>query len=68
VPTTEDTGEETTLIIGTLSFAGIGWHNTGDAILAATSAAMARARRQAAREELAHQQGSALTTPRSLAA
>lgn len=49
--------EQTTLIIGTLRYAGVGWHNTGDAILADTSAAMARARQQAAREELAHQIG-----------
>ena len=68
IPTAEHTSEETTLIIGTLSFAGVGWHNTGDAILAATSAAMARARRQAARDELAHQIGTALQTPQPLAA
>jgi hypothetical protein len=42
--------EETTLIVGGLSFAGVGWHNTGDAALAATSAAMARARAEAARD------------------
>jgi hypothetical protein len=41
---------ETTLIVGGLSFAGIGWHTTGDAALAATSAAMARARHEAARD------------------
>jgi len=52
--------EETTLIVGTLSFAGVGWHNTGDALLANTSAALARARHQAARDELAHETGTAL--------
>jgi hypothetical protein len=35
----DHTDEETTLIIGTLTFAGAGWHNTGDALLANTSAA-----------------------------
>jgi len=44
--------QETTLLVGALSFAGVGWHNTGDAALAATSAAMARARRDAARDAL----------------
>jgi len=68
IPTAEYSGEETILIIGTLNFAGVGWRNTGDAILAATSAAMARARRQAAKEELAHQIGTALQTPQPLAA
>ena len=49
--------EETTLIVGTLSFAGVGWHTTGDALLANTAAAMARARHEAGREELAHELG-----------
>jgi hypothetical protein len=35
----DHTDEETTLIIGTLTFAGASWHNTGDALLANTSAA-----------------------------
>ena len=34
--------EETTLIVGTLTFAGVGWHTTGDALLANTAAALAR--------------------------
>ncbi|WP_067504079.1 replication initiator [Actinoplanes sp. TFC3] len=50
--------DETTLIVGTLSFAGVGWHNNGDALLANTAAAMARARNEAGREELAHEAGS----------
>jgi hypothetical protein len=35
---TVDHDDETTLIVGGLSFAGVGWHSTGDAALAATSA------------------------------
>ncbi|HWB38124.1 MAG TPA: replication initiator, partial [Rugosimonospora sp.] len=56
----DHTDEETTLVIGALTFAGAGWHNTGDAVLANTSAAMARARAQAARDELDHETGSSL--------
>jgi hypothetical protein len=57
--------DDTTLIIGTLTFAGVGWHTTGDALLANTAAAMARARHTTGREELAHELGSTLagTTP-----
>ncbi|PWR12494.1 plasmid replication initiator protein [Micromonospora sicca] len=47
--------EDTTLIVGTLTFAGVGWHTTGDALLANTAAAMARERRTTGREELAHE-------------
>ena len=36
--------EETTLIVGILTFAGAGWHTTGDALLANTAADLARAR------------------------
>jgi hypothetical protein len=50
-----DHPDDTTLIVGTLTFAGVGWHNTGDALLANTAAAMARARHEAGREELAHE-------------
>jgi hypothetical protein len=53
-------GEETTLIIGALTFAGVGWHTTGDALLANTAAALARERRQVGREELAHELGSTI--------
>ncbi|NUT23808.1 MAG: plasmid replication initiator protein [Hamadaea sp.] len=52
VRTADHTAEETTLIVGSFTFAGIGWHNSGDALLANTSAALARARRQAARDAL----------------
>ena len=55
--------DQTTLIVGTLSFAGVGWHNTGDALLANTAAALARSRHETGREELAHEIG---TTPASV--
>jgi hypothetical protein len=57
--------EETTLVVGLLTFAGVGWHTGGDALLANTAAAMARARQAAGREELAHELGTTLagTTP-----
>jgi hypothetical protein len=48
-------GNETTLLIGSLTFAGIGWHTTGDALLANTAAAQARKQRRVAREEIAHE-------------
>ncbi|MFF0174788.1 replication initiator [Micromonospora profundi] len=47
--------DTTPLIVGTLTFAGVGWHTTGDALLANTAAAMARARHATGREELAHE-------------
>ncbi len=47
--------DETTLLIGTLTYAGTGWHTTGDALLANTAAAKAREHRRTAREELAQQ-------------
>ncbi|GAA2414618.1 hypothetical protein GCM10010404_85940 [Nonomuraea africana] len=46
--------EETTLVIGFLTYAGTGWHTTGDQLLANTAAAQARERTRAGREELAH--------------
>ena len=48
---------ETTLLVGDLAFAGVGWRTTGDALLATTSAARARVHRRAVREELAHNYG-----------
>jgi Replication initiator protein, pSAM2 len=57
----EHLDDETTLIVGALTFAGVGWHTTGDALLANTAAAMARARHDTGREELAHEVGSAIT-------
>ncbi|GAA2714051.1 replication initiator [Micromonospora olivasterospora] len=59
-PPAEQRDEVTTLIVGTLTFAGVGWHTTGDALLANTAAAMARERRTTGREELAHEHA---TTP-----
>ena len=44
--------EETTLIVGLLSYAGSGWRTTGDALLANTAAALARERHEAARDAL----------------
>jgi hypothetical protein len=58
IRTAEHLGQETSLVVGALTFAGVGWHTTGDALLANTAAALARARQQAAREELAHEIGS----------
>ncbi|WP_246633494.1 replication initiator [Pseudonocardia nigra] len=48
----DSAGEETTVVIGALAFAGIGWHTTADALLANTAAANAREHRLTAREEL----------------
>jgi Replication initiator protein, pSAM2 len=45
--------EDTTLVIGTLTFAGTDWRTTGDALLANTAADQARKRREAGRDELA---------------
>jgi hypothetical protein len=50
-----DHAEETTLIVGTLTFAGVGWHSSGDALLANSAAAQARERQATGREELAHE-------------
>ncbi|MCA1672734.1 MAG: plasmid replication initiator protein [Actinobacteria bacterium] len=49
--TAEHTDEDTTLIVGSLTFAGIGYRTTGDQWLALTAAAQARKRRQTAKEE-----------------
>ncbi|MCP2341016.1 hypothetical protein FHU30_006398 [Actinomadura rupiterrae] len=43
----------TTLIVGTLTYAGTGWRTTGDALLANTAADQARKRAEIGREELA---------------
>jgi hypothetical protein len=50
-----DTDADAILIVGTLTYAGTGWRTLGDAMLANTSAAMAREHRRIAREELAEQ-------------
>jgi hypothetical protein len=46
---------ETTLVIGTFTYAGTGWKTSGDALLANSAADQARKRRQAGRDELAEQ-------------
>jgi hypothetical protein len=49
----EHTDVETTLIVGTFSYAGSGWRTIGDALLANTAAAKAREYRRVAKEESA---------------
>ncbi|MFU8872119.1 plasmid replication initiator protein, partial [Micromonospora sp. SL4-19] len=63
-PPADRVDDDTPLIVGTLTFAGVGWHTTGDALLANTAAALARERRTTGREELAHELG---TTPAGIA-
>ena len=53
IRTADHADEETTLIIGTFTYAGTGWKTTGDALLANTAADQARKRREAGHEELA---------------
>jgi len=60
VRTVDHLDEDTTLTVGVLTYAGTGWHTTGDALLANTAAALARARHAAGREELAHESGTTL--------
>ncbi len=50
-----ESDQETTLLLGSLSFAGIGWHTTGDALLANTSPGLAREHRRVGRDEIAHE-------------
>jgi hypothetical protein len=50
---TVDHSDDTTLIIGNLTFAGIGYRTTGDQWLALTAAAQAREQRRVAKEERA---------------
>jgi hypothetical protein len=49
--TLEHTDPETTLIVGTFSYAQTGWRTNGDALLANTAAAQAREHRRIAKEE-----------------
>lgn len=42
---------ETTVVVAALTYAGSGWRSLGDALLANTSAAMARERRRVGRIE-----------------
>ena len=48
-----DAGEPTTLVVNFLQFVGAGWKPPADAMLANTSAALAREHQHAAREYLA---------------
>jgi hypothetical protein len=59
---------EMTLVITRLSYAGIGWHTLGDALLANTAADQARKRREVAREELADEYDTAGNLDGGLAA
>ncbi|MGH3675834.1 MAG: replication initiator, partial [Mycobacterium sp.] len=54
--TADHAEDETTLIVGALTYACTGWRTTGDALLANTAAAQAREHRRIAREELQSQQ------------
>ena len=67
IRTADHADEETTLIIGALRYAGTGWRTTGDALLANTAADQARRRREAGREELAHEQGVSVNAQRQAA-
>jgi hypothetical protein len=51
----DHTDDETTLIVGLLTYAGAGWKSIGDAVLANTAADLARSRARIAREEIAHE-------------
>ncbi len=62
IRTADHTDDETTLIVGTFSFAGTGWKTTGDALLANTAADQARKRRQAGRDQLADEYNSTTTS------
>jgi hypothetical protein len=57
IRTADHADDDTTLIIGTLTYAGTGWTTTGDALLANTAADQARKRRQAGHDELADESG-----------
>ena len=53
IRTADHADDETTLVVGTFTYAGTGWKTTGDALLANTAADQARKRREAGREQLA---------------
>lgn len=55
IRTADHLDDQTTLIVGTLTYAGTGWKTTGDALLANTAADQARKRRETGHEELAHE-------------
>ncbi|WP_018253052.1 replication initiator [Salinispora mooreana] len=57
-PPVDPLDNDAMVIIGALTFIGVGWHTTGDALLANTAAALARERRNIGREELTHEHAS----------
>ena len=65
IRTADHTDDETTLIVGTFTYAGTGWKTSGDALLANTAADQARKRREAGREELADEYNRAGTGRRA---
>ena len=67
IRTADDTEQETTLIIGNFRYVGTGWKTTGDALLANTAADLSRRRREAGREELAHEHGLSVNGQRAAA-
>ncbi len=67
IRTADHTEEETILVIGNFRYAGTGWKTTGDALLANTAADLARRRREAGREDLAHEEGVGVNAQRPAA-
>jgi hypothetical protein len=65
IRTADHTDDETILIIGTFTYTGTGWQNTGDALLANTAADQARKRRQAGHDELTDEYSSAVDDRRA---
>jgi hypothetical protein len=61
IRTADHADDDTTLIIGTLTYAGTGWQTSGDALLANTAAGQARKRRQAGHDELADEYNRTVT-------
>lgn len=65
--TTEHVDDPDYTITYALDFDGSGWHTTGDALLANTSAAMAREYAKTARDEIAHEIGMTVPAPAAAA-
>jgi uncharacterized Zn-finger protein len=57
VESRDHTDEETTLVVGSWTYAGSGWRTTADALLATSAAARARERRRVARDGLSIRDG-----------
>jgi hypothetical protein len=58
----DNPGSETAIILTWLSYAGTGWHTTGDALLANTAADQARKRREAGHEEVVSEYAEAIVS------